>query len=162
MTALAEAENKIKGLLFGAVDYITKPFAQEKVLARVKLHRRLKQLTDLLEHTQIQLVQQEKLSALGQLIARIGRELNNPLDCIASNLAPAQQYLDDFLELFVFYQEEYPQPTSRIANALEDLDLPFALADFSKLLASMRVATTKERSILNWVKVQSLYCCYRS
>ncbi len=158
MTALAETEHKIKGLSIGAVDYITKPFEQEEVLARVKVHWRLKQLTDSLEQqvaersqslqqTQVQLIQQEKLSTLGQLVAGIGHEINNPLGCIVNNLAPAQAYLTDLTALLGCYQHHYPQPVPEIATQLEDLDLAFTLKDFGSLLTSMTVAGDRMKEI---------------
>jgi signal transduction histidine kinase len=158
MTALAETEHKVKGLSIGAVDYITKPFEQEEVLARVKVHWRLKQLTDSLEQqvaersqslqqTQIQLIQQEKLSTLGQLVAGIGHEINNPLGCIVSNLAPAKAYLTDLTALLDCYQHHYPQPVPAIASQLEDLDLAFTLQDFGALLKSMTVAGDRMKEI---------------
>ncbi|MGV0027716.1 response regulator [Phormidesmis priestleyi] len=87
MTALADTANKVKGLSLGAVDYITKPFEREEVLARVNVHLQLRQLTVQLEqrvldrtaalqNAQVQLVQQEKLSMLGQLVAGIAHELD--------------------------------------------------------------------------------------
>lgn len=158
MTALADAESKVKGLDLGAVDYITKPFEQSEVLARVSVHWRLKQLTDdleaqvkerstALEQTQIQLIQQEKLSALGELIAGIAHEINNPLNFIVSNIPPAQAYLADITELLKLYEQHYPQPVSAIANQIEEIDLEFALEDFAKLLNSMSLGTRRVREI---------------
>lgn len=158
MTALADVENKVKGLSLGAVDYITKPFEQAEVLARVKVHWRLKQLTDALEQqvsersrelerAQIQLIQQEKLSTLGQLIAGIGHEINNPLGCIASNLSPAKGYFVEMAELLTLYQQYCPDPVATIATQLENADLPFILEDFPKLLAAMQVASDRIQKI---------------
>jgi signal transduction histidine kinase len=158
MTALTDTDNKVKGLSLGAVDYLTKPFEQQEVLARVRVHWRLKQLTDSLEQqvtersqslqqAQIQLVQQEKFSALGQLIAGIGHELNNPLGCIASNLPAATQYLADITELLNLYGQYYSPPVAAIAATIEDIDLPFTLEDFSKLLESMKVASDRMKDI---------------
>jgi signal transduction histidine kinase len=158
MTALADTENKLKGLSLGAVDYITKPFEQAEVLARVKVHWRLKQLTDSLEQqvmqrsqalqqAQIQLIQQEKLSTLGQLIAGIGHEINNPLGCIASNLAPAQQYLTDLTTLLNLYQQHYPEPPAAIADEIAAIDPAFVLKDFALLLDSMNVASDRIKDV---------------
>jgi DNA-binding response OmpR family regulator len=101
MTALADATDKVKGLEIGAVDYITKPFQQEEVIARLKLHLKISHLTRTLEErvqertaqltqsvqdlqqTQLQLIQSEKMSTLGQLVAGIGHEINNPVGLLA-------------------------------------------------------------------------------
>ncbi len=158
MTALTDAESKVKGLSLGAVDYITKPFEQEEVLARVKVHWRLKELTDRLEqevaerttslqHTQLQLIQQEKLSTLGQLVAGVAHEINNPLSFVVGNIAPAKEYLADITELLNLYQQHYPQPVTAIANQINKIDLEFALEDFAKILNSMQLGTERIQDI---------------
>lgn len=158
MTALADAESKMKGLSLGAVDYITKPFEQDEVIARVNIHWRLKQLTDNLEEqvtqrtcalqqAQVQVVQQEKLSALGQLVAGVAHEINNPLSFMVSNIAPAKEYLAEITELLSLYQKHYPDPASDIASKIEDIDLDFVIEDFSHLLDSMEVGTERIKDI---------------
>ena len=158
MTALADAESKIKGLSLGAVDYITKPFEQDEVIARVNIHWRLKQLTDNLEQqvtertralqqAQVQVVQQEKLSALGQLVAGVAHEINNPLSFIVSNIAPAKEYLADITEVLRLYQKHYPEPAPDIAIKIDEIDLEFVIEDFSHLLDSMQVGTERIKDI---------------
>ncbi|MBW4642116.1 MAG: response regulator [Goleter apudmare HA4340-LM2] len=163
-TALADTNSKVKAFSLGAVDYIPKPFAQEEVLARVRVHLQLKQLTEsleqqvsdisdglrlrttALEQAQVQLVQQEKLSTLGELIAGIAHEINNPINFIASNLAPLQEYIRDVTEIIQLYQQEY-QPTEKISIAIEDTDLEFVLEDMAKILNSMKCGTDRIKHI---------------
>ncbi|RCJ38303.1 hybrid sensor histidine kinase/response regulator [Nostoc minutum NIES-26] len=153
-TALADTESKTKGFFLGAVDYIPKPFAHEEVIARVRVHLQLKQLTESLEeqvrdrttalqNAQVQLVQQEKLSTLGELIAGIAHELNNPITFISSNIPPLQEYLAGVTYILQLYQQNYPNPTAKITTAIEDLDLNFVLEDLPKILNSLKLGTER-------------------
>lgn len=150
MTALSETASKVEGFQVGAVDYITKPFQQEEVLSRVKLHLKLHDLAeklelknalleqkvaevtqayDELEKMQIKLIQNEKLSSLGQMIAGISHEINNPMNFIYGNIIYAGEYTQDILNLLHLYQEDYPQPTSRIQAIIETIDIDFVQND---------------------------------
>jgi signal transduction histidine kinase len=179
MTALADSESKVKGLSLGAVDYITKPFEEREVIARVNIHLQLRQLTKALEEKnaqlaqgaavleqrvaertadltnaledlqrfQLQLVQSEKMSALGQLVAGIAHELNNPIGCIVSNLAPAFEYVSDITKVVQFYQQTHPETTAQMEQAVGEVDLEFVLEDLPKLLSSMQLSTERIKDI---------------
>jgi signal transduction histidine kinase len=159
-TALADTESKTKGFSLGAVDYIPKPFAQEEVIARVRVHLQLKQLTESLEQqvsdrtkalqqAQVQLVQQEKLSTLGELIAGIGHEINNPISFISSNIPPLEEYISGVTELLLLYEQEYPNPTTKITTAIKDLDLSFVLEDMGKILNSLQLGSERIQNLSN-------------
>ncbi|MEH1951470.1 MAG: response regulator [Nostoc sp.] len=165
-TALADTESKTKGFSLGAVDYIPKPFAQEEVIARVRVHLQLKQLTESLEQqvsdrtkalqkAQVQLVQQEKLSTLGELIAGIGHEINNPINFISSNIPPLQEHITAVTELLLLYEQEYPNPTGKITNTIENLDLNFVLEDMGKILNSLQIGSERIQNLSNSLRTFS-------
>lgn len=74
---------------------------------------------------QTQLLRKEKLSGLGQLVAGVCHEINNPVSFIAGNLKPAHDSIQILLELIDAYQKEYPEPSSVIQTLLEDAELDF-------------------------------------
>ncbi|BAY24824.1 response regulator receiver sensor signal transduction histidine kinase [Calothrix sp. NIES-2100] len=165
-TALTDIESKTKGFVLGAVDYISKPFAQEEVIARVRVHLRLKQLNESLEQqvrdrtaalqqAQVQLVQQEKLSTLGELIAGIAHEMNNPITFISSNIPPLEEYIAGVTEILQLYEQEYPHPTAKITTAIEKLDLKFVLQDILKILTSFKVGTERIENVSNSLRTFS-------
>jgi signal transduction histidine kinase len=165
MTALSDTLDKVKGLELGAVDYITKPFQYEEVLARIKLHlnlfhlntrleQRVKERTQDLETSfnqlktaQLQLIQSEKMSILGQLVAGIGHEINNPIGCIDGNIKHATDYIRDLLGLVGLYEEVYPNPDPRIKNCMEEIDLAYLTEDLPKLLKSMQTSSSRIQEI---------------
>jgi len=101
-----------------------------------------------LKQTQSQLIQSEKMSGLGQLVAGIAHEINNPVAFIYGNLTPASQYAQDLLQLLQLYQTSYPQPTSEIQAEIEAIDLGFLAQDFPNLLASMKMGADRIRDLV--------------
>jgi two-component system, NtrC family, sensor kinase len=91
-----------------------------------------------LRQTQAQLIQSEKMSSLGQLVAGIAHEINNPLSFVRGNLNHASHYFQDLLVLLDLYRRHYPQPHSEIQDCLEDLDVDFLTQDLTRLLVSMQ------------------------
>ena len=89
-----------------------------------------------LKHAQIQIVQSEKMSSLGQLVAGVAHEINNPLNFVDANLSYVQRYAQDLLAFVTLYQEHYPNPGSEIQSKAEEIDIEFLQEDLGKLLNS--------------------------
>jgi two-component system, NtrC family, sensor kinase len=96
-----------------------------------------------LRHTQAQLIQSEKMSGLGQLIAGIAHQINNPITFIHGNIPHIQRYVQDLLQLLSLYQKHYPHPNSEIQRQAETIELNFLLEDLPKVLSSVQVGTNR-------------------
>jgi signal transduction histidine kinase len=98
-----------------------------------------------LRRTQAQLIQTEKMSSLGQLIAGVAHEINNPVSFMSGNLSHATEYIEDVLKLLKLYAKYYPQPVPEIQEKAEAIDLEFLMKDLPLLLASMNMAAERIR-----------------
>lgn len=108
-----------------------------------------------LQQTQSQLVQTEKMSSLGQLVAGVAHEINNPVNFIFGNLNHANEYTQEVLGLLELYQKHYPSPHPEIQEQAETIDLEFLLTDLPKLLLSMRVGADRIRKIVSSLRTFS-------
>ncbi|QLE58451.1 response regulator [Nostoc sp. TCL26-01] len=173
MTAITDTNSKVDALSLGAVDYITKPFHKAEVLARISTHLQLRNLTKTLEkrvlertnelnqtlqelqESQLQLIQQEKMSVLGQLVMGVAHEINNPVSCIYGNLGHTLTYFQNITKLLKLYQQYYPHPSPEIQNEIIDMDLEYVCADLPNLIFSMQEGIQRIREISHSLRIFS-------
>jgi signal transduction histidine kinase len=100
-----------------------------------------------LEQSQLQIVQSEKMSALGGLVAGVAHEINNPVGCILGNVGATQEYISDLLDLLDLYAEELPNPSDELKDELEAVDLEYVREDLPKLIRAMKDSGDRIKSI---------------
>jgi signal transduction histidine kinase len=158
MTALTDADSRIQALELGAVDYITKPFHEREVLARVRTHLQLYQFTQSLtaqvaektaelQASQLQLIQNEKMSTLGNLVAGIAHEINNPIGCIVGNVNALQEAIADLFSALDLYHATFPDPGAKVETELAALDLDYLRKDLPQLIQAMRDSSDRITTI---------------
>ncbi|MBW4658862.1 MAG: AAA family ATPase [Drouetiella hepatica Uher 2000/2452] len=146
--------------LFGVIMDIT-----ERVAAQAQLETLLnctqRQTQELqaayqkLQEAQVQLIQAEKMSSLGQLVAGIAHEINNPVSFIYGNLEPLAEYTNDLLNIIYCYQHTYPESTAELSKLLSDLDLPLIIEDLPKIIQSINTGASRIRGIVKSLRTFS-------
>ncbi|MHC5598513.1 MAG: sensor histidine kinase [Nostoc sp.] len=132
---------------------------EEKIEERTQALRQknivLKDTLKELRLTQSQLIQNEKMSSLGQLVAGIAHEINNPVNFIYGNLKYTDDYTQELLSLLQLYQKHYPHPEPEIQNAKQEADIEYLTEDLPKMLASMKIGADRIREIVLSLRIFS-------
>ncbi|MCZ0902835.1 PAS domain-containing protein, partial [Microcoleus sp. HI-ES] len=114
---------------------------------REKAKQLEKTLADL-KKAQSQLIQAEKMSSIGQMVAGVAHEINNPISFIYGNIIPAAQYARDLVKLIELYQQYYPEPVPEIEEELAEVEVDFIAGDFPKIMASMQEGANRIKQIV--------------
>jgi signal transduction histidine kinase len=159
---------KAQAFELGANDYLIKLPDRIELVARIRYHSRafqnlqarseatiaknhaqeLEQALVELQETQAQLIQSEKLSSLGQMVAGVAHEMNNPVNFVAGNLKYVHDYVQSLIHIIHLYQREYEEPTIAIRDHLESVDFNFIVEDLPGVLTSMKLGTERLRDVV--------------
>lgn len=141
--ALLQSESQLLELAHNLDQKVTER-TQQLQAKNLELAESLRTLTE----TQQQLIQSEKMSSLGQLVAGMAHEINNPINFIYGNLTYTSNYIRDILKVLHLYRQYYPTPIPEIQSYSDIIDLDFVIEDLPKVLSSMRTGTERIRQII--------------
>ncbi|MCT7977336.1 response regulator [Laspinema olomoucense] len=142
VSAYSDMKNIRTAMNRGAFDFLTKPIDFEDL--EITINRALEQVQRLREDrkklldAQTQMIQNEKMTALGQLVAGVAHEINNPVGFIASNIEIAEDYMNGLIELIQSYQGKFPEPGEDITEKIHEIDLEYIVNDVPEVIASMK------------------------
>ncbi|HEY9867249.1 MAG TPA: ATP-binding protein, partial [Candidatus Obscuribacterales bacterium] len=143
-------QGKLIGILYLENNFTVRAFTSERVellnlicsqaaisLENARLYQAAQQALIDLQQAQIQIIQSEKMSALGNLVAGIAHEINNPVSFLSGNIRPALDYINDLFHLLDLVQKKYPQLDSEVQQEIENIELDYIREDLPKLVTSM-------------------------
>ncbi len=142
--------NSLNSLIQRLANY-THELEQARETLEIRVEERTQELSQVirsLQQTQSQLIQAEKMSALGQLVAGVAHEINNPVNFIYGNLTYVNNYTNDLLSLIDLYQQTYCTTQPEISNLIKEIDLDFLCEDLPKILDSMKLGADRIREIV--------------
>ena len=141
---LRDSQGNTMGLIGITRNITDRKRAESAVIEKSQeLEKALKELS----LAQLQMVQNEKMATLGNLVAGVAHEVNNPIGFLKGSITNAEQYFQDLLAHIECYQENYPTPEEEVVENAEDIDLEYLTEDLPKLLNSMRLATERIKDI---------------
>ncbi|MEZ2250901.1 AAA family ATPase [Microcoleus sp.] len=149
-------QGKLLGILYLENNVTSRAFTEDRVeilnllcaqaaisLENAKLYQQSRQALLDLQQAQMQIVQSEKMSALGNLVAGVAHEINNPVGFLKGNIQPALDNINDLFGLIDLYREKYPNPDREIQDEMEAIDLEFIRTDLPKLVGSMQAGVDR-------------------
>ncbi|MGG6293840.1 ATP-binding protein [Leptolyngbya sp. AN02str] len=135
------------GILAETFNYYMQ-FVKQLLTQQQTTNQQLQETLIELHQTQGKMIQSEKMSALGQMVAGIAHEINNPVNFVHGNLTYMYEYTQDLLRLLQAYQRHYPTPPHTLQADLDAIDLPFLTQDLKKIFQSMQVGSDRIREIV--------------
>ncbi|MEJ6483021.1 AAA family ATPase [Nostoc punctiforme UO1] len=149
--SLVSADGELIGVASLADDITEQQAAlRERKVAEAQLQQKAQELETALQNlqqAQLKIVQSEKMSALGNLVAGVAHEMNNPLGFIAASLKQAKPTISEINQHLKLYQESFPNKSDEILDHAEEIDLDYSIEDLPKMIDSMSMACERLKNI---------------